>query len=290
MLNLLVTGARGQVGSELEVLSGQYPYTFYFTDREQLDITKQDKVRQFIMEQHINVIINCAAYTAVDKAEKEPILSNNINFLAVKSLAEIAKEREIKLIHLSTDYVFSGENFRPYCEEDISEPLDVYAQTKFKGENSILNINPEHSIIIRTGWLYSSFGSNFVKTILGLGREKREIGVVFDQIGTPTYAKDLAKVILDILPKIDNKNVEIYHYTNEGVASWYDFAVEIMDMAQLECKVNAIETKEYPTPAKRPHFSLLNKNKIKNTFGITLPYWKNSLKECLQTIGEKNNE
>lgn len=287
MLNVLVTGSKGQVGSELEVLSSGYDYNFFFTDRDELDITLQENINHFIELNDINIIINCAAYTAVDRAEDEVELAVAINSKAVKSLAEVSKEKGIKLIHISTDYLFNGENFTPYIETDNTNPNSVYGESKLSGEEALLEINPSNSIIIRTSWVYSSFGANFVKTMLRLGKERESLGVIYDQVGTPTYARDLAKVILDILPKIEDEKVEIYHYTNEGVLSWYDFSKEIMKMAKIDCKINPIETKEYPTPAKRPHYSLLNKSKIKEKFKIEIPYWKDSLSECLEKLGER---
>ncbi|MEA1955621.1 MAG: dTDP-4-dehydrorhamnose reductase, partial [Campylobacterota bacterium] len=280
MNNILVTGSNGQLGSEIKELSSKYSHNFFFTNRENLDITNKNKILKFIDENSINSIINCAAYTAVDKAENDKSNANYINNIAVKSLAELAKEKDIKLIHISTDYVFDGTNFKPYNETDKTNPNGIYGSTKLNGEISLQTINPKNSIIIRTSWVYSSFGNNFVKTMLHLGKEKDELNVIFDQVGTPTYAKDLAKLILDIIPKLKNENTEIYNYSNEGVLSWYDFAKEIMKMAKINCKVNPIETKNYPTPAKRPYFSLLNKNKIKNDFNITIPYWKDSLDKC----------
>jgi len=287
MPRILVTGSKGQLGSELQALSKNYDYTYFFTDREILDISDDATLRDYIQTHQIDTIINCAAYTAVDKAETEQELANTINHLAVKTLAQIAKEQNIKLVHISTDYVFDGKNFKPYAEEDSTNPQGVYGKTKCDGEKALLAINPANSIIIRTSWVYSSFGANFVKTMLRLGKEKESLGVIFDQVGTPTYAKDLAKTILDILPDIFNENAAIYHYSNEGVLSWYDFAKEIMRMAKLSCTINPIETKDYPTPATRPHHSLLNKSKIKRDFGIIIPYWKDSLDECLKTLGER---
>ncbi|MEA2098875.1 MAG: dTDP-4-dehydrorhamnose reductase [Campylobacterota bacterium] len=289
MNNILVTGSNGQLGSEIKELSSKYSHNFFFTNRENLDITNKNKILKFIDENSINSIINCAAYTAVDKAENDKSNANYINNIAVKSLAELAKEKDIKLIHISTDYVFDGTNFKPYNETDKTNPNGIYGSTKLNGEISLQTINPKNSIIIRTSWVYSSFGNNFVKTMLHLGKEKDELNVIFDQVGTPTYAKDLAKLILDIIPKLKNENTEIYNYSNEGVLSWYDFAKEIMKMAKINCKVNPIETKNYPTPAKRPYFSLLNKNKIKNDFNITIPYWKDSLDKCLQKMGERKS-
>jgi len=288
MLNILVTGSRGQLGSEIYELSHGYPNTCFFTDKEELDITDEKALSQYIEHNAINAIINCAAYTAVDKAESDEVLADKINHLAVQYLATIAKEHNIKLIHISTDYVFDGTNYRPYLETDTTNPQSAYGKTKLLGENALLHVKLPNSIIIRTSWVYSSYGANFVKTMLRLGKEKESLGVIFDQVGTPTYAKDLAKAILEILPKINNTQTEIYNYSNEGVASWYDFAQEIMKMAKLTCKVNPIETSQYPTPAKRPHYSLLNKSKIKNEYTIEIPYWKDSLKACLCKMGEKS--
>lgn len=288
MLNILVTGSNGQLGSEIEELSPHFPYTFFFTCKDQLDITDKHAIESFVEKNAISAIINCAAYTAVDKAENEEALADKINHQAVKHLASIAKEKNIKLIHISTDYVFDGTSYKPYQEIDTTNPKSVYGKTKLDGENALLQGKLPNSIIIRTSWVYSSYGANFVKTMLRLGKEKDALGVIYDQVGTPTYAKDLAKVILDILPKINTTQTQIYNYSNEGVASWYDFAQEIMQMAKLTCKINPIETSQYPTPAKRPHYSLLNKAKIKNEFGIEIPYWKNSLEECLHKINVNN--
>ncbi len=287
MTKILVTGSNGQLGSEIQELSNNYDYTFYFTDRKTLDISNEQDIKLFVESNNINTIINCAAYTAVDKAESDEKNADKINHLAVKYLAQIAKDKNIKLIHVSTDYVFNGEAHKPYIESDTTNPNGVYGKTKLHGEVALQDINPENSIIIRTSWVYSSFGANFVKTMLRLGKERDSLGVIFDQVGTPTYARDLAKAILDILPLIKNEKVSIYNYSNEGVLSWYDFAKEIMRMAKLNCKINPIETKEYPTPATRPHYSLLNKAKIKEEFGITIPFWKDSLDECLKIMGER---
>lgn len=284
---VLVTGSNGQVGSEINELSSTYDYIFFFTTRDNLDITNEDDIKKFIDKNNINTIINCAAYTAVDKAEEDKTNADLVNRKAVKKLSKISKEKDIKLIHISSDYVFDGTNHKPYCEEQQTNPNSVYGQTKLDGEDEILKINPHNSIIIRTSWVYSSFGANFVKTMLKLGREKEQLDIIFDQVGTPTYAKDLAKTILEIIPKINNNKVTIYNYSNEGVLSWYDFAKEIMKMAKLNCDINPIETFQYPTPASRPHYSLLNKSKIKKDFSITIPYWKNSLDECLKKMGER---
>ncbi len=287
MANILVTGANGQLGSELQMLSKDYNYNFFFADRNTLDITNEKAINNFTQINNIDIIINCAAYTAVDKAENDKVNADKVNHLATEYLAQIAKVKNIKLIHISTDYVFDGKNYKPYNEDDITNPNGVYGYTKLAGEQAMQTINPKNSIIIRTSWVYSSFGANFVKTMLRLGKEKEQLRVIFDQVGTPTYAKDLAKAILDIIPNIKNKKVEIYNYSNEGVLSWYDFAKEIMRMAKLECQIDPIETKEYPTPATRPHYSLLNKAKIKKEFGIKIPYWKDSLDACLTTLEER---
>lgn len=284
MLNILVTGSNGQLGSEIRELSINYPYQFFFMDRMQLDIDDEKTLEKFIVTHAINVIVNCAAYTAVDKAETEAEKAYNINANAVKTIASISKTHAIKFVHISTDYVFDGTYFQPYCENHASNPLSVYGKSKRVGEEALLDVNPANAIIIRTSWVYSSYSNNFVKTMLRLAEEHESLNVIYDQIGTPTYAKDLAYTILEILPKIDNKTVEIYHYTNEGVASWYDFAKEIISLSNLTCKIEPITTEHYPLPAKRPYYSLLNKEKIKKTFGITIPYWKESLKVCLSQI------
>ncbi len=288
MINIVVTGSKGQVGSELQALKNDYNYNFFFTDRNSLDITNKIEIDNFTQANSIDIIINAAAYTAVDKAETDEENADRVNHLATKHLAEVAKENNIKLIHISTDYVFNGENFKPYTEDDTTNPNGVYGATKLAGEDAIKTINPKNTIIIRTSWVYSSFGANFVKTMLRLGKERDSLGVIFDQVGTPTYARDLAKAILDIIPNIKNDKIAIYNYSNEGVLSWYDFSKEIMRVAKIKCKINPIETKDYPTPAKRPHYSLLNKSKIKKEFNLTIPYWKDSLNECLKTLGERN--
>lgn len=284
MFNILVIGSNGQLGSEIQQLSNNYNYTFFFTDRSSLKITNEKDIQTYVKTNNINTIINCAAYTAVDKAESDEANANLVNHVAVKYLAKISKQNNIKLIHISTDYVFDGEKFKPYTEDDSTNPNGVYGKTKLDGEIAMQEISPSNSIIIRTSWVYSSFGANFVKTMLRLGKERVSLGVIFDQVGTPTYARDLAKTILDILPNINNEKVAIYNYSNEGVLSWYDFAKEIMNLAKIDCIINPIETKEYPTPAKRPHFSLLNKTKIKQEFNISIPYWKDSLQECLNKL------
>ncbi len=286
MDRVLVTGANGQLGSELKELLGDAKEHF-FTDGDTLDITDLFALKRFVKENDIDVILNCAAYTAVDKAEEEAELATLINRDGAKNLAEICVSEGVKLVHISTDYVFDGKNYKPYNEEDNPNPTGVYGRSKLEAEEEILRVSPKNSVIIRTSWVYSSYGNNFVKTMLKLGKTKDEIGVVYDQVGTPTYAKDLASAILKIHPILKNEKPQIYHYSNEGVLSWYDFAKEIMKMAKLDCKVNPLKTSQYPTPAKRPHFSLLDKSKIKTDFGLEIAYWKDSLSECLERLGER---
>lgn len=282
MSRILVTGANGQLGSEIKVLVESYPnYHFFFTDVDELDITNKEAIELYVAKNKINTIINCAAYTAVDKAESEFELANSINHVAVQYLAEVAKEHHCKFVHISTDYVFDGTGHKPYIEMNTPNPQSVYGLTKLDGELALQKINPENSIIIRTSWVYSSFGNNFVKTMLKLGEERDVLNVVDDQIGSPTYAGDLAKAILIILPKLENENVELYHFSNEGVCSWYDFAKTIFEIEKTAIKILPIETRQYPTPAKRPYYSVLNKSKLKNKFHISIPYWENSLRVCL---------
>ncbi len=282
---ILVTGSNGQLGSELKALSSNYKdYDFTFVDRTALDLSNLCKMEDFFDTKTFDVIINCAAYTAVDKAENDTESANTVNNKGVNLLSKIAKNKGISLIHISTDYVFDGKNFSPYLETDKINPQSVYGKTKSDGEEAILKVGAKNTIIIRTSWVYSSFGNNFVKTMLRLGKEKDELGVIFDQIGTPTYARDLAKSILDIIANLHNEAPEIYHYSNEGVCSWYDFAKTIFELSHIQCKVNPIETSQYPTPAQRPYYSLLNKSKIKKHFKLEIPYWKKSLSDCITKI------
>lgn len=282
---ILITGANGQLGSELRQLAAAYPhYQFVPVGREQLDIGERQQLIDFCRQRDWHALINCAAYTAVDRAESEQQQAERINCDAVRYLAEIARERDIPLLHISTDYVFAGDQHRPYVETDATGPRSVYGASKWQGEQAMLAINPARSAIIRTSWVYSAFGNNFVKTMLRLGREREHLNVVFDQIGTPTYARDLAQAILQLLPQLDRPHTEIYHYSNEGVCSWYDFAKAIFALSGLSCRVSPIETREYPTPATRPHYSLLNKHKIKADFALTIPYWRDSLQDCLNAL------
>lgn len=282
MNNILVSGGKGQLGSELKQLAPNYhDYNFLFTDVSNLDITAHDEVRAFIESNNINIIINCAAYTAVDKAESEPELTDAINHLAVANFAQIAKDKNVKLIHISTDYVFDGNSYKPYVETDTPNPQSVYGQTKLDGELAMQRIDPNNSIIIRTSWVYSKFGNNFVKTMLRLAENRNEISVVSDQIGSPTNAADLAEAILTILPKINNDTVEVFHYSNEGVCSWYDFAKAIFKKNEISIKIKPINSDQFPTKSSRPFFSVLSKNKIKDKFQIEIPHWRNRIFEKL---------
>ncbi len=290
MVKILITGTNGQVGQELQVLASKYnDFQFLFTDRSVLDIIDKSSVQRFFEANKIHYCINCAAYTAVDKAESEPDAAYQINVKGVMNLAEACKNVGATLIHLSSDYVYHNLNCTPLQESDPTFPQSIYAQTKLDGEQAALAIW-EQTMVIRTSWVYSSFGHNFVKTMLRLGKERPELRVVYDQTGTPTYARDLAKVILDIIQKAESGIINrvllhgVYNYSNEGVTSWYDFAKAIFEIANIDCKVLPIETKDYPTPAKRPPFSVLNKNKIKASFVLELPHWRASLKDCLALI------
>ncbi len=287
-MKILVTGSYGQLGSELKELAGNYKsWQFLFTDADSLDITDEKAITGFFEKYLPDFVINCAAYTAVDKAETDMEAARKINAVAPGIMAKAAKKAGAGLVHVSTDYVFDGRNFQPYKENDATNPQTVYGKTKLEGEQICLKENPK-SLIIRTSWLYSSFGNNFVKTMLRLGQEQESIPVVFDQVGTPTYAADLAKAILFIAEKQSASPESfvpgIYHYSNEGVSSWYDFALTIFELAQITCSVNPLLTKDFPRPAKRPHFSVLDKSKIKNTFNLEIPYWKESLKVCLTKL------
>ncbi len=285
-MKILVTGSNGQLGSEIKALSSTYPVLeFVFSDLPELDICNFALLSDFVKENKIRAIINCAAYTAVDKAEEDVETAGLVNASAVGNLVSVAEEQDLKLIHVSTDYVFDGTSHMPYTENMPVSPLGVYGTTKRKGEEFVINSSAE-AILIRTSWLYSTFGNNFVKTMLRLGNERESLGVIFDQVGTPTYARDLAQTCLDILSKserLDTKG-KVYHFSNEGVVSWYDFAKAIMTMGEVDCLVNPIESKEYPIPAARPHYSVLNKSKIKADFGIRIPYWRDSLKECIDKL------
>ena len=287
-MNILITGANGQLGNELRVIAPLYKnFNFTFTDIGELDITNYEALRKFFSKNKFQCIINAAAYTAVDKAESERKEASLLNSTAVKYLAEFSASIDSLFVHISTDYVFDGKNHKPYTEGDLTNPKSIYGKTKLEGEVEVV-FSSHKAVIIRTSWLYSSFGNNFVKTIMRIAKEKPAINVVCDQIGTPTYAKDLAIAVLEIIGNYQAKNkCEVYNFANEGVASWYDFAKEITEIANIPCIVNPIETKDYPTPAARPYYSALNKTKIKNQFNITIPHWKDSLKACIKLLIEK---
>ncbi len=290
MATILVTGANGQVGNELQFLATQFPhFQFIFTDYQVLDITYSKAVLSFFEQQTIDYCINCAAYTAVDKAESEVEKATAINVQGAKNLALGCQVNNAILLHLSTDYVYHNQQNTPFVETDATTPQSVYARTKWRGEQAAQAVHPA-TMVIRTSWVYSTFGHNFVKTMLRLGQERPELRVIFDQIGTPTYARALAKAMLDIIEQVENSLVPktqlqgIYHYSNEGVTSWYDFALAIFELAQISTKVIPIETKDYPTAAARPPFSVLNKAKIKQTFQLNIPHWRESLKDCLMDM------
>jgi dTDP-4-dehydrorhamnose reductase len=284
-IKILVTGANGQLGNELKVLSKTEPgFQFIFTDIAELDITSEEAVTAFFLHAKPDAVINCAAYTAVDKAEQETEKANLINAVAVGILARAASVHNAIMVHISTDYVFDGQGHRPYREDDPLNPVSAYARSKYNGETEMLK-HAMNGYIIRTSWLYSSFGANFVKTIMKYGKERGLLNVVFDQIGTPTYARDLAVVILAVIKsgRVPEKT-EIYHFSDEGVISWYDFAISIVELTGIKCKINPIETKDYPLPAMRPFYSVFNKAKIKQQFGIEIPYWRDSLKDCIDKM------
>jgi dTDP-4-dehydrorhamnose reductase len=291
---ILVTGSSGQLGQSLSSIANHYPdYTFTFANRAELELSDSNSIATFFDHRQFDLIINCAAHTAVDKAESEPELADQINHLAVKQLAELARKHNTKLIHISTDYVFNGTQYRPYVETDDVAPQSVYGETKLKGEQALLTTMPNNALIIRTSWVYSEYGNNFVKTMLRLGKERDALNVIFDQVGTPTYAHDLAQAIMAIVNSESfNKTTfssKIYHYSNEGVCSWYDIAKTIFELSNVSCDVSPIETKDYPTPATRPNYSLLNKAKIKQSYKITIPYWKDSLKQCLNKLAQQEH-
>lgn len=282
MQNILVTGANGQLGSEIKhIVSKSAKNNYIFTDVSDLDITNAEKILNFIDENQINIVINCAAYTQVDKAEDEPTTADLVNHIAVKNIANACKQKKAKVIHISTDYVFSGDKNTPYTEQDTEKPLGVYGKTKFDGEEALRKSGVPH-LIVRTSWLYSTFGHNFVKTIQKLSSERTELKVVFDQVGTPTYAADLTKFILHVIENnlLENQH-ETYHFSNEGVCSWFDFATEIVRLSENRCTVKPCLSDEFPSKVKRPNYSVLNKSKLKTDFQYEIPYWKESLKEMI---------
>ncbi|MDR0995929.1 MAG: dTDP-4-dehydrorhamnose reductase [Tannerella sp.] len=287
MKTVLVTGANGQLGRSLQMATKKAPsgFRFLFTDVDRLDICDKDALMEYAKSQGVNYIVNCAAYTAVDKAEDDEITCMRINSDAVRNLGEVATAIGAGIIHISTDYVFDGTNSLPYLETDYTCPMSAYGRSKHRGELFLRAVCPE-AIILRTAWLYSEYGNNFMRTMLRLGKEQKEVRVVFDQIGTPTYAPDLAGAILSILAASETGNFKpgTYHYTDEGVCSWYDFARKIFELAGLECRALPIDSKDYPTRAARPQYSVLNKGKIKKTYGLTIPHWEDSLKKAIANL------
>ena len=288
-MRVLITGSNGQLGNEIRILGEDYTdFEFIYTDINELDITDSLEVDAFCLLNQPQVIINCAAYTAVDKAESDEKTALRINAVAVENLSKAAARIGALMVHISTDYVFDGNNCTPYLETDPTNPQSVYGRTKLAGEEAVLKFAGK-GIILRTSWLYSAFGNNFVKTMIKYGTERDELNVVCDQIGTPTYARDLAKAILDIIPlTIHQTGVNLYHYSNEGVASWFDFARTIIAFSGVNCEVNPIQTKDYPANAARPCYSVLNKSKIKETYHITIPYWSDSVKKCIWRLKQNN--
>ena len=282
-MNILITGCNGQLGNEMQLLEKENPqHKFFNTDVAELDITDQQAIEDFVEKNAIDGIVNCAAYTAVDKAETNKELCTSLNTVAPAYLAAAVEKRGGWMIQISTDYVFNGKSYRPYREDDTPSPDSVYGSTKLAGELGVLKFC-KRTMIIRTAWLYSTFGNNFVKTMIRLGKEKEELGVIFDQIGTPTYAADLAAAIMTAI----NKGIVpgVYHFSNEGVISWYDFTKAIHRIAGItSCHVRPLHTSEYPTPANRPAYSVLDKSKIKQTFGIEIPYWEESLEKCIRLL------
>ena len=295
MKTVLVTGANGQLGNSIHARISQYPgYNFLFTDIDTLDICDKEAVRKYVLENDVQYVMNCAAYTAVDKAEEHEDLCMRINRDAVRNLGEAAHAVGAKVIHVSTDYVFDGTSCRPYLESDATCPVSVYGRTKLAGEQALMEVCPD-SVIIRTAWLYSEFGKNFCKTMMNLTATKPHLKVVFDQVGTPTYALDLAKAIETVLKDYADKKNEhdydktgIYHYSNEGVCSWFDFTKSIAEYnGTTACDVQPCHSDEFPSPVKRPFYSVLDKSKIKETFGIRIPYWTESLRQCIANIKNK---
>lgn len=284
MLNILVTGANGQLGNEMRLLGATSKNNYIFTDVTELNITDKAAISAMVKEHRIQVIINCAAYTNVDKAEDDEATADLLNHTAARYLAEAAKEADAVLIHVSTDYVFHGDKNVPYTEDEPTSPLGVYGRTKLAGEQAIQQSGCRY-LIFRTAWLYSSFGNNFVKTMRRLTSERDTLNVVFDQVGSPTFAGDLARAIFEVVEKEAYAGTEgIYHYSNEGVCSWYDFAVEISNLSHTRCDIRPCHSDEFPSKVTRPSYSVLDKTKLKKTFGIVVPHWKESLVKCIEQL------
>jgi dTDP-4-dehydrorhamnose reductase len=295
-MRILVTGKNGQLGRSIQKIvntdtkidNNQNHNDFIFVGREELNLSSESNISNYFGNNKFDIIINCAAYTQVDKAEQEEELANQINHLALKQLASIASNQQAKLIHISSDYVFDGESGKPYIETDTPTPINAYGRTKLAGEKALQTVMPMNALIIRASWVYSEYGNNFVKTMLRLGRERDELSVVNDQMGSPTYATDLAGVILEIIKHKKFRDVaqktQIYNYSNEGKISWHEFAKEIFKIEKIECEVNSIATKQYPTPAKRPKNTIMKKDKIVKVFNIKISNWKFSLNACMTIL------
>ena len=293
-MKILVTGKNGQLGQSIKRLLDEKcfanlsSFSFIFTGREELNFETLESIQSYFVRNDIDIIINCAAYTKVDQAEENQIQANLINHNAVRELAKISKKSKIKLIHISTDFVFNGHKKEPYTEDDKTSPINIYGKTKLAGELAIISTMPFNSIIIRTGWVYSEFGNNFVKTILNLATKSNTLDIVSDQIGTPTYAYNLANLILQIVGSesfLENeKPTSIFHYSNEGKSSWYEFAKEVISISGINCHLNPINTEDYPLPAKRPKYSILSTKKISQEYALSIPHWKNALKDCLKNL------
>ena len=293
-MKILVTGKNGQLGQSIKRLLDEKcfanlsSFSFIFTGREELNLETLESIQSYFVRNDIDIIINCAAYTKVDQAEEDQIQANLINHNAVRELAKISKKSKIKLIHISTDFVFNGHKKEPYTEDDKTSPINIYGKTKLAGELAIISTMPFNSIIIRTGWLYSEFGNNFVKKILNLATKSNTLDIVSDQIGTPTYAYNLANLILQIVGSesfLENeKPTSIFHYSNEGKSSWYEFAKEIISISGINCHLNPINTEDYPLPAKRTKYSIMSKKKISQEYALSIPHWKDALKDCLKNL------
>ena len=295
-MRILVTGKNGQLGRSIQKIvntdtkidNNQSPNEYIFVGKEDLDLSSESSISHYFNNNKFDIIINCAAYTQVDRAEQEAGLANQINHLAVKQLANIASNQRAKLLHISTDYVFDGESGKPYTETDTPNPINVYGRTKLAGEKALQALMPMNAVIIRTSWVYSEYGNNFVETMLRLGRERDELSVVNDQMGSPTYATDLVGVILEIISHNKFRDVaqttQIYNYSNKGEISWYEFAKEIFKIEKIDCEVNSITTQKYPTPAKRPRNTLMKKDKIVKVCNIKISNWKSSLNTCMTIL------
>ena len=291
---LLVIGMQGQLARSIGKIASHYPQLqISFSDRAELDLLDADSIQHYFDHYHYDIILNTAAYTAVDQAERDVEQAERINHQAVAALAEIAKQQQSRLIHVSTDYVFDGEQNTPYLESDPPHPVSVYGSSKLSGEQALQAVAP-NGCIVRTSWLYSEFGHNFIKTMLRLGGEREQLDVVHDQVGSPTYATDLAHALLSIASTASNHHssteVPVYHFANQGVCSWYDFTNAIFELAAVDCGVNPITSEQYPTPVKRPHYSVLSTEKIKQQFQLSIPYWRDALKRCLQEIEKSERD